>query len=112
MKYSNLFRRVALAGGILALVNSGFAQNPALQLSSSSLAFTAIASGPVPPMQAITVTSVTSTAIDFALLVDSGSPGTPNPAWLTVTPLLATTPAQIRVSVDPTALAAGPYSGR
>ncbi len=112
MKYSNLFRRVALAGGILALVNSGFAQNPALQLSSSSLAFSAIASGPVPPMQAITVTSVTSTAIDFALLVDSGSPGTPNPAWLTVTPLLATTPAQIRVSVDPTALAAGPYSGR
>ena len=63
-------------------------------------------------MQAITVTSVTSTAIDFALLVDSGAPGTPVPSWLTVTPLLATTPAQIRVTVNPTGLAVASYSGR
>ena len=112
MMYSNLFRRLALAGGILALAPSGVAQNPALQLSSTSLAFSAVANGPNPPTQAITVTSVTSTAIDFALLVDSGAPGTPVPAWLSVTPLLATTPAQIRVTVNPSALAPGAYSGR
>jgi uncharacterized protein (TIGR03437 family) len=89
------------------------AQNlPALQLSTSSLAFNAIANGPQPPLQAVTVTSVTSSAIDFALLVDGGTPGTPVPAWITVTPLLATTPAQIRVSVDPSALTTGTYSAR
>ncbi len=109
--YSNLLRRLAVAGWILA-ASSSVAQNPALHLSSSSLTFSAIANGPNPPMQAITVTSVSSTAIDFALLVDSGAPGTPVPSWLTVTPLLATTPAQIRVAVNPAALAPGPYSGR
>src|SRR5579872_4918577 len=112
MTYRNLFRRVFLAGGILAIVPSGVAQNPALQLSSSSLSFTAVANGPKPPTQAIIVTSVTSTAVDFALLVDSGSPGTQAPAWLTVTPLLATSPSQIRVTIDPTGLAAGSYSAR
>ena len=112
MTYSNLLRRIVLAGGILVWVSSAVAQNPALQLSSTSLAFNAIANGPKPPMQAITVTSVSSNSIDFALLVDSGTPGTPPPAWLTVSPLLATTPVQIRVSVDPSGLAAGTYSGR
>jgi uncharacterized protein (TIGR03437 family) len=109
--YSNLLRRLAVAGWIL-VASSSVAQNPALQLSSTSLAFSAIANGPNPPMQAITVTSVSSTAIDFALLIDSGTPGTSAPAWLSVTPLLATTPAQIRVTVIPSALAPGPYSGR
>jgi len=92
--------------------SSSVAQNPALQLSGTSLVFSAVANGPNPPTQVITVTSVTSTAIDFALLVDSGSPGTPVPSWLSVTPLLATTPAQIRVTVNPTGLAAASYSGR
>ena len=109
---SNIFRRVALVGGILALIPSSVAQNPALQLSGTSLAFNAITNGPNPPMQVITVTSVTSTAIDFALLVDGGSPGTPTPGWLTVTPLLATTPAQIRVTVNPANLPPATYSGR
>ena len=108
---SNLLRRLAVAGWILA-ASSSVAQNPALQLSSTSLAFNAIANGPNPPAQVIVVTSVSGTATDFALLVDSGSPGTPVPSWLAVTPLLATTPAQIRVTVSPAALAAGSYSGR
>jgi uncharacterized protein (TIGR03437 family) len=112
MTLSNVLWCVVLTSAILALVPSGVAQNPALQLSSTNLTFSAIANGPEPPMQAVTVTSVSSTSIDFALLVDSGAPGTPAPAWLTVTPLLATTPAQIRVSVDPTGLAAGSSSAR
>ena len=112
MTNSAVLRCVALAGGILVLVPTGVAQNSGLQLSSNSLTFNATANGPKPPTQAVTVTSVSSTAIDFALLVDSGSPGTPAPAWLSVTPLLATTPAQIRVVIDPAALAPGSYSGR
>jgi uncharacterized protein (TIGR03437 family) len=112
MSYRNLLRRFAVAGGILALVPSAVAQNSALQLSSSSLVFSTVANGPKPPMQAVTVSSVTSSAIDFALLVDSGAPGTPGPAWLTVTPVLATTPAQIRVVVDPGTLSAGTYPAR
>jgi len=109
--HRNLLRRLAIAGLILS-ASSSVAQNPALQLSGTSLVFSAVANGPNPPTQVITVTSVTSTAIDFALLVDSGSPGTPVPSWLTVTPLLATTPAQIRVTVNPTGLAVASYSGR
>ena len=112
MTNGEFLRRFVVAGGALILVLPGVAQNPALQLSSSSLTFNAIAGGPKPAMQAVTVTSVTSTAIDFALLVDGGAPGTPAPAWLSVTPLLATTPADIRVTVDPSGLAAGPYSAR
>src|ERR1700675_2879962 len=111
MMYSNLSRRLVVAGWILA-ASSSVAQNSALHLSTASLAFSAIANGPNPPTQAIIVTSVSGTATDFALLVDSGAPGTPVPAWLSVTPLLATTPAQIRVTVNPTALAPGAYSGR
>src|ERR1700722_11830319 len=108
---SNLLRRLAVAGWIL-VASSGLAQNPGLQLSSSSLSFSAIANGPNPPTQVIVVTSVSGAATDFALLVDSGSPGTPVPSWLSVTPLLATTPAQIRVTVNPTGLAVASYSGR
>ena len=111
MTYRDFLRCFVLAGGILILVPLGVAQNPGLQLSSSSLTFNGIASGPRLPMQAVTVTSVSGSAIDFALLVDGGAPGTPA-AWLSVTPLLATTPAQIRVVADPSGLATGTYQAR
>jgi uncharacterized protein (TIGR03437 family) len=111
MTYRDFLRCFVLAGGILILVAPGVAQNPGLQLSSSSLTFNGIVNGPKLPMQAVTVTSVSSSAIDFALLVDGGAPGTPAP-WLSVTPVLATTPVQIRVIADPSALAAGTYQAR
>jgi uncharacterized protein (TIGR03437 family) len=111
MTYRDFLRCFVLAGGVSILAPLGVAQNPGLQLSSSSLTFTGVANGPKLPMQAVTVTSVSSTAIDFALLVDGGAPGTPAP-WLSVTPLLATTPVQIRVVADPSALAAGTYQAR
>jgi len=111
MTYRDFLRCFVLAGGILTLAPLGVAQNPGLQLSNSSLTFSGVASGPKLPMQAVTVTSVSSSAIDFALLVDGGAPGTPAP-WLSVTPLLATTPVQIRVVADPSALAAGTYQAR
>jgi uncharacterized protein (TIGR03437 family) len=111
MTYRDFLRCFVLAGGILILEPLGVAQNPGLQLSSSSLTFTGVANGPKLAMQAVTVTSVSSSAIDFALLVDGGAPGTPA-LWLSVTPLLATTPVQIRVVADPSALAVGTYQAR
>jgi uncharacterized protein (TIGR03437 family) len=112
MTYRDFLRCFVVAGGILILVPLGVAQNPGLQLSSSSLTFTGFANGPKLPMQAVTVTSVSSSAIDFAVLMDGGAPGSPAPAWLSVTPLLATTPVQIRVVADPSTLAAGTYPAR
>jgi uncharacterized protein (TIGR03437 family) len=111
MTYRDFLRFFVLASGVLGLVPLGVAQNPGLQLSSSSLTFNGLANGPKLPMQAVTVTSVSSSAIDFALLVDGGAPGTPAP-WLSATPLLATTPVQIRVVADPSTLAAGTYQAR
>jgi len=79
MTYRDFLRCFVLAGGILTLAPLGVAQNPGLQLSNSSLTFSGVANGPKLPMQAVTVTSVSSSAIDFALLVDGGAPGTPAP---------------------------------
>ena len=111
MTYRDFLRCFVLAGGVLTLVPLGVAQNAGLQLSSSNLTFHGVANGPKLPMQAVTVTSVSGSAIDFALLVDGGAPGTPAP-WLSVTPLLATTPVQIRVVADPSTLGAGTYQAR
>src|SRR5437588_4803342 len=83
-----------------------------LQVSTSNISFNAVANGPKPPVQAFTVLAQDGSSIDFALLIDAGSPVTPAPPWLTVTPRLATTPAQIRVSIDQTGLAAGTNSAR
>lgn len=100
------------ASVVVGLAPTSLAQNPALQLSSSSLTFNSIANGPKPPTQVVTITSVDGSSINFALLIDAGSPGTAAPLWLTVTPLLATTPVQMRVAIDQSGLAVGSYSAR
>ncbi len=106
-----IFRRILFVTGLAGLVSTGWAQTASLQVSSTSLSFNAIANGPKPATQFFNVTSSDSTTLDFALLVDAGSPGALVP-WLAVTPLLATTPAQIRVSIDQTGLTAGANSAR
>ncbi len=112
MTSRTLLRCFVFVGGIVGLAPAGLAQNPALQLSSSGLTFTSIANGPKPPMQVVTITSVDGSSINFALLIDAGSPGTAAPSWLAVTPLLATTPVQMRVGIDQSGLAAGSYTAR
>ena len=87
-------------------------QTATAQVSSSNLTFSAVADGPMPPAQVLTVSSSDGSPLNFAVLEDGGAPGAAAPAWLTVTPALATTPSPIRVSIDPTGLAPGSYSAR
>jgi uncharacterized protein (TIGR03437 family) len=73
-----------------------------LTASPASLLFSQTLSGTTPSPQTIQVTS-TAGATAFTVMVTS--------SWLTVTPLSATTPATLSVSVDPTGLSAGTQEG-
>ncbi len=80
-------------------------RNPAnLQVSPQSLFVSATIGAPAPLPQTITATR---TGGDQELLFGTGV----DAPWLAASPASATTPAQISVSVNPTGLAAGPYSG-
>ncbi len=85
------------------------AAQPPLQVSPGSLTFTASSAGASPASQIVTVLS--SGAAGFTVTLDGG-PNIPAPAWLKVTPLSGTTPGVLTVSVDPTSLSAGSFSGR
>ncbi len=75
---------------------------PALTVTPSTLTFSAPTGGPAPPAQTLTVTSNTG-ALNFTAAAGS--------VWLSVTPTSGTTPATLSVSVNPTGLANGTYSG-
>ena len=94
-------------GGLL-----GTAQTVAPQVSSSSLTFHAVADGPSPPAQLLSVITPDGSPFSFAVLADAGTPGTDAPGWLLLSRSVASAPAQIRVSVDQTGLSPGSYSGR
>ena len=108
--------RIPLVSGLAVLLTvSGppcWGQAVTPQVSISSLTFSAIADGPTPPVQVFTVSSSDGSPLSFAVLADGGAAGVAAPAWLTVPRTLATTPAQIRVSVDQTGLIAGSYPAR
>ena len=112
MRFCELARRTLFAGGMLALTLPAWAQNTTLQVSQSSINFTAPLNGAPPPIQAFVVTATGGAAVDFSLLVDGGGPGMPAPSWLTVTPVVGTTPAEVRLAVNPAGLAAGTQSAR
>ncbi|HUA20693.1 MAG TPA: hypothetical protein VMB25_18220 [Bryobacteraceae bacterium] len=105
-------RFVQLAGGVIALATGAVGQTPVLQFSSSQLGFAAIANGPAPAAQLVTITAADGSFVSIKALADGGTTGTPEPAWLSVTPTVATTPAQIHIAVDQTGLPAGAYSAR
>jgi uncharacterized protein (TIGR03437 family) len=111
-----LFRIVPRAAGILVLalaaLGSSFAQAPALVPSTSQLTLDAIENGPAPLSQTFTVSAANGSSVNIETLVDAGSAGTPAPSWITVTPHLATTPAQVQVAANPAGLAPGAYPAR
>ena len=98
-----------LAGNILiadfasSLVREVLAAAPTFQVSTTNLQFTAPAG---------------STAVDQSVDVSGSIPGIPYAAtvsasapWITVSPVSGTMPASVRVSVDPSKLAAGSNQG-
>jgi uncharacterized protein (TIGR03437 family) len=106
------------AAGILALASAALvsalvsAQAQTLVPSTSQLTLDAIANGPAPLSQNFTVAGADGSFVNIAMLVDAGSAGTPAPAWITVTPHLATTPAEVQVAANPAGLAPGAYPAR
>lgn len=100
------------AAGILVLAWAGFAQAPVLAPSTSQLTLIAVENGPAPLSQIFTVAAANGTFLNIETLVDAGSAGTPAPPWITVTPHVATTPAEIQVAANPTGLAPGAYAAR
>ncbi|HME10190.1 MAG TPA: putative Ig domain-containing protein [Bryobacteraceae bacterium] len=87
------------------------AQAP-LQVSPGTLTFAASSPGDSPASQIVTVTSSGTTAVRFTVSLDGGQPNTAPPSWLAVTPLAGTTPGVLTVSVNPSSLSAGSFSGR
>ena len=97
---------------LIVLPWTATAQTPTLTPSISQLALNAVANGPAPLPQIFTVAASDGSFLNFQPLVDAGADGTPAPSWITVTPHLAITPAQIQVLADATGLSAGNYSAR
>jgi uncharacterized protein (TIGR03437 family) len=111
-----LLRIFPRATGILALASaalvSSFAQAPVLVTSTSQLTLDAIANGPAPLSQIFTVAAANGSSVNIETLVDAGSDGTPAPSWITVTPHLASTPAEVQVAANPAGIAPGVYAAR
>jgi uncharacterized protein (TIGR03437 family) len=80
--------------------------------SASQLTLIAVENGPAPLSQIFTVAAANGAFVNIETLVDAGSPGTPAPPWITVTPHVATTPAEIQVAANPAGLAPGAYAAR
>ena len=79
------------------------AQVSTLAASPNPLAFAYVVPNPNPAAQSLTVTS-SGQAVNFTATASSSG-------WLSVTPASGTTPATLSVSVNPTNLGAGNYTG-
>jgi len=97
------------ASGNLFIADSGngrvrevLANTVTFQTVPSTLTFSATANGVPPTSQAITASSLLP---GLQFVVSSTAP------WLTVTPSTGTVPSVLQVTVDPSILAAGSYSG-
>jgi uncharacterized protein (TIGR03437 family) len=91
---------------------SGGAQ---LQVSPSSLTFTAGVNGSMPPSQTVSIVPAAGAAgpFNFTIQIDGGQAGTPAPPWLSVNPAASgVAPAQLVVSANQGSMAAGSFSGR
>jgi uncharacterized protein (TIGR03437 family) len=107
-----LLRIFPRAAGVLVLAWAGLAQTPVLVPSTSQLTLIAVENGPAPLSQIFTVAESNGAFVNIETLVDAGSAGTPAPPWITVTPHLATTPAEVQVAANPAGLAPGAYAAR
>lgn len=92
---------------VVTFVSAG----PLLQVSPTALTFSAPFEGDSPSPQFIDVVPVGTQPLNFHVLVDGGA-GVPAPSWITVTPLTATAPARLVVTVNQGTLAAQTSNAR
>uniref|UniRef100_Q01S71 BACON domain-containing protein n=1 Tax=Solibacter usitatus (strain Ellin6076) TaxID=234267 RepID=Q01S71_SOLUE len=78
--------------------------SPEFDISQESLAFTAVTAQSQPISTTITMTTGQNPPVSFSLSVTAST-------WLSITPLSGTTPTTSTITVDPTGLRAGNYSG-
>jgi len=89
------------------LTAPGPVAQPTLVATPSSLTFTVTAGGAAPPAQSVQVSASDNSTQAFTAAAATKSNGN----WLAVTPASGNTPGTESVTVDPTGLAAGTYSG-
>ena len=77
---------------------------PVVQVSPTSLSFTAPFEGDAPAPQYIDVVPVGTQPVNIQVSVDGGA-GVPAPSWITVTPVTGTAPVRLVVSVNQGTLA-------
>jgi hypothetical protein len=77
--------------------------NPSLNITPGNLAFTYALGSTASGTQNLSIAS-SGTALNLTVAASGG-------AWLTVTPTTGSTPATVKVSANPTGLAAGTYNG-
>jgi len=83
-----------------------------LQSTRRSLTFTASVGGSAPAPQSIAVYSGGGTPLEFTVLIDGGTQGTPAPGWLQVSQARGSTPIRIEVAANQGSLGAGNYTSR
>jgi hypothetical protein len=76
---------------------------PVLAITPSSLTFAATVGGAAPPAQGVTVSNTGGGTLSFTATDDQ--------TWLSASPASGSAPGTVNVSVDPTGLAAGTYTG-
>lgn len=92
------------------LVMSG---QPSLQISPTTLNFTAAVGGPPPASQAVSIAAAPSiSGAKYSVSIDSGQQGTNPPFTLSAAPGSGNAPSQLVVNVDQGSLQAGNTSGR
>jgi Viral BACON domain len=77
--------------------------NPSLNITPGNVSFTYPSGSTTAGVQALSITS-SGTALPFTAAASGGG-------WLTVSPVSGSTPASVKVSANPTGLAAGTYNG-
>jgi uncharacterized protein (TIGR03437 family) len=83
-----------------------------LTASPTQLAFTALQGGDAPAPQTVTIIAVGATPVNFTVLVDGGTDGSPAPSWGRLRLSSGTTPARLGVFIDQGTLQPGEYKAR
>ena len=78
--------------------------NPAINLTPSSLSFTAAVGGTAPAAKTLSLASSTRAVLSYTAAASGGS-------WLTIASSSGSTPGSISVQANPASLAAGTYTG-